>query len=61
MHYAGGYRQGLRDGLSRVSDADTGDPLWEVTWSAGELHGPAKSWHLTGLPLRQLPNAVLAG
>ncbi len=46
--YEGAYRNGLRDGLWRASDAESHEPLWEITWSAGEWHGPARSWHLSG-------------
>lgn len=48
MRYDGDYRDGVRDGIWRVSDAETDDPLWEVTWSAGEWHGPARSWYRNG-------------
>jgi hypothetical protein len=43
--YEGEYRDGLRDGLWRVTDAESGEPLWEVTWMAGEWHGPARGWY----------------
>ena len=48
MRYEGDYRDGVRDGLWRVTDVRTGDPLWEVTWSAGEWHGPARTWYRSG-------------
>jgi antitoxin component YwqK of YwqJK toxin-antitoxin module len=48
MRYEGEYRDGVREGLWRVSDAETDAPLWEVTWSAGEWHGPSKNWYRDG-------------
>lgn len=48
MRYEGDYRDGVRDGVWRVSDAETGEPLWEVTWSAGEWQGHARSWYRNG-------------
>jgi antitoxin component YwqK of YwqJK toxin-antitoxin module len=48
VRYEGNYREGVRDGVWCVTDAETGDPLWEITWSAGEWHGPAKTWHRSG-------------
>lgn len=48
MLYEGVYRDGMRDGLWRVSDAESGEPLWEITWSADEWHGAAKSWYRGG-------------
>jgi len=48
MRYEGDYRDGERDGIWRVTDAGTGDPMWEIAWSAGEWHGPARSWYRSG-------------
>jgi antitoxin component YwqK of YwqJK toxin-antitoxin module len=48
MRYEGEYRNGCRVGLWRVTDADTGAPRWGTTWSAGEWHGPTRSWYPNG-------------
>jgi uncharacterized protein len=48
MRYEGSYCDGVRNGVWRVTDAGTGDHLWETTWSAGEWHGPARSWYRSG-------------
>ena len=48
MRYQGKYRNGLRDGLWRVTDAEDGSPIWETTWANGEWHGPSTSWYRSG-------------
>jgi len=48
MRYEGDYRNGLREGLWRVTDAETGVARWETTWSGGTWHGPTRSWYRNG-------------
>jgi len=48
LRYEGRYENGLRDGLWRVTKAETGAPCWEVTWARGEWHGPSRSWYSNG-------------
>ena len=48
LRWEGQYRDGLRDGLWRVTHAGVGTPCWETTWSLGEWHGPARGWYRNG-------------
>lgn len=48
LRYEGAYKGGVRDGLWRVTKAETGVPCWEVTWVRGEWHGPSRSWNRAG-------------
>jgi antitoxin component YwqK of YwqJK toxin-antitoxin module len=43
MRYTGQYSNGLREGPWKVLNAD-GSDAWEVTWRAGEWHGPSVTW-----------------
>ena len=47
MTYSGHYADGLREGPWRVTRGD-GTPAWEVTWQAGEWHGPTVTWWRNG-------------
>ena len=43
MRYTGRYKSGVREGPWRVLRSD-GSDAWEVTWEAGEWHGPTTNW-----------------
>jgi len=48
LRWEGQYREGLRDGIWRVTGAEDGTPRWETTWSLGEWHGRSTSWYRNG-------------